>query len=112
VLIEGVAFDIHDLRKLPFSPAFVTKVLASFRGSGILRRVSTRKYLFTDSFVGIVKDEVLRKTPRSGLMQFPAMMVFDMCGIESWSERDLEHFTKRLRQHWSEACGNRKRASG
>jgi hypothetical protein len=56
VLIESVAFDTHDLRKLPFRPAFVTKVLKSLRQAGILERVNTRKYLFTDKFVGVLKD--------------------------------------------------------
>jgi hypothetical protein len=40
-------------------------------------------------------------------MQFPAMTVFDMCGIESWSESDVDLFVKRFRQHWSEALVKR-----
>ena len=108
VLIESVAFDTHDLRKLPFRSTSVTRVLRSLRDSGVLERVNTRKYLFTDGFVAILKEEILRKTPRSGLMQFPAMTVFDMCGMESWSEKDVEAFVERLRQHWTDLAGKRR----
>ena len=100
VMIEGVAFDSHDLRRLHYSSTLVTKVLRSLRQSNVLERVNARKYLFTDRFALALKQEVLGKTPRSGLMQFPSISVFDICGIESWTERDLEHFMKRLKQHW------------
>ena len=102
VLLEGVAFDSHDLRKLQYSQTLVTKVLKSLQHSGVLERVNARKYLFTDKFSGLLKEEILRKTPRSGLMQFPAMTVFDMCGIESWTESDVDHFTTRVGEHWSD----------
>jgi len=108
VLTEGIAFDVHDLKKHHFSSTLLTKVLRSLRQAGVLQRVNTRKYLFTESFSGVLREDVLQKTPRSGLMQFPAMTVFDMCGIETWSEHDLEGFAKRLRQHWEVA---RSRAS-
>lgn len=99
VLVEGVAFDSHDLRKLPFSPAFVTRVLKSLRQSGVLERVNTRKYLFTDGFVNTMKEEIMSKVPRNGLMQFPTTTIFDMCGIESWSEVEVEGFVSRLKEH-------------
>ena len=108
VLIESVAFDTHDLRKLPFNSTLVTRVLRSLRRSRVLEKVNTRKYLFTDRFAGTLKVEVLSKTPRSGLMQFPAMTIFDMCGIDSWTERDVEHFVKRLRQHWNDVAGKQR----
>ena len=101
VLLEGIAFDTHDLRRLKFSSALITKVLRSLQQSGVLQRVNTGKYLFADNFSGAMKDRILRKTPRNELMQFPSMTVFDMCGIECWTERDLEYFTRRLKQHWS-----------
>lgn len=107
VLAESVAFDTHDLRKLPFSSTLITKVLKSLRQSGVLERVNTRKYLFNEKFVGVLKEEILRKTPRSGLMQFPAMTIFDVCGIEGWTERDVEHFVSRLKQHRNEVSKKR-----
>lgn len=101
VLLEGIAFDTHDLRRLPFTSALITRVLRSLQQSGVIQRVNTGKYLFTDSFSGAMKERILGKTPRSELMQFPTMTVFDMCGIECWTERDMEHFTERLKQYWS-----------
>jgi hypothetical protein len=112
VLIEGIAFDSHDLRKLPYRPAFVTKVLKSLRQEGILERVNTRKYLFRDEFVNAVKEEIMAKVPRNGLMQFPTTTVFDMCGVESWTEREMEGFLIRFREHWKKAAENRGHATG
>jgi hypothetical protein len=100
VLTQGIAFDTQGLRKHGFSHNLVTKVLASLRQSGVLERVNPRKYLFADAFSEVLREDVLGKMPRSGLMRFPTMTVFDMCGIESWTEHDLEEFVKRLRQHW------------
>ncbi|HEV2227081.1 MAG TPA: hypothetical protein VGR56_09805, partial [Nitrososphaerales archaeon] len=96
VLTEGIAFDTGDLKKHGFSHNMLTRVLGSLRQSGVLERVNSRKYLFADSFSRILKEDVLGKTPRSGLMQFPTMAVFDMCGIETWTERDLDNFVRRL----------------
>jgi hypothetical protein len=108
VLMEGIAFDTGDLKKHGFSHNLLTKVLGSLRQSGVLEQMtrSRRKYLFADSFSRILKEDVLGKTPRSGLMQFPAMAVFDMCGIETWTEHDLDSFVGRLRQHWEVARGS------
>ncbi len=100
VLTEGVSFDSHDLRKLPFRPAHVTRVLRALLNSGVLERINAGKYLFTDEFQGLVKNEILSTTPRSGILQFPTMTVFDICGVDRWSERELEQFFKRLKEHW------------
>jgi len=103
VLIEGIAFDSHDLRKLPYRPAFVTKVLKTLREEGVLERVNTRKYLLREEFVKTVKEEIMAKVPRNQLMQFPVTTIFDMCGVESWSEQELEGFVTRFREHWKDA---------
>jgi hypothetical protein len=105
VLAEGVAFDSHDLRKLPFQPAHVTRVLRALVDSGVLTRTGAGKYLFRDEFMALVRDEILAKTPRSGILQFPSLTIFDVCGLEGWSERELEQFVRRLRDHWVELTG-------
>jgi hypothetical protein len=112
VLAEGVAFDSHDLRKLPFRPAFVTKVLMSLREAGVIERVNTGKYLFTSQFMDTMKEEILRKAPRSGLIQFPTMTVFDMCGIDGWNQSDMENFVRRLREHWKKVVPDHPHAPG
>ncbi|HEV2138031.1 MAG TPA: hypothetical protein VGR53_04260 [Nitrososphaerales archaeon] len=108
VLAEGVSFDSHDLRKLPFQPAHVTRVLRALMNSGVLERINSRKYLFSDRFLGVVKEEILGKTPRTGILQFPTMTIFDICGVEYWSERELEHFVRRLREHWLDLSGKQR----
>jgi hypothetical protein len=100
VLAEGVAFDSHDLRKLPFRPAHVTRVLRALVNAGVLTRASPGKYFFTDEFQALMKGEILAKLPRSGILQFPPMAVFDICGLETWSERELDQFVGRLKEHW------------
>ena len=108
VLTEGVFFDTHDLRKLPFSAAQVTRVLTGLQRSNVLTRVNSRKYLFTDEFLEILKQEVGRKVPRSGIARFPDVSVFDICAIEDWSEEELNRYLKTLRGHWVDASGKRK----
>lgn len=105
IMALGIAFDSHDLRKLPFQPAHVTRVLRALQNSGVLTRVTARKYLFADSFQQLLKGEILAKTPRSGIIQFPTLTIFDICGLEGWSERELEHFVRRLREHWLDLAG-------
>lgn len=100
VLAMGVAFDSHDLRKLPFQPAHVTRVLGALLHAGVLARANAGKYLFTEEFQALVKGEIMAKMPRSGILQFPAMTVFDVCGLETWSERELDQFVGRLKEHW------------
>jgi hypothetical protein len=100
VLAEGVAFDSHDLRKLPFRPSHVTRVVNSLMNSRVLTRVGARKYLLTEEFQSLLKGEILAKTPRSGIIQFPAMTVFDICGIEQWNEQEVDRFARMLKEHW------------
>ena len=100
VLTEGVFFDTHDLRKLPFSAAQVTRVLAALQKSNVLTRVNSRKYLFTEEFLALLREELRRKAPRGGIAQFPDMGIFDICGMADWSEEEVEQFAKGLRKHW------------
>jgi len=109
VLTEGVFFDTHDLRKLPFSAAQVTRVLAALQKSNVLTRVNSRKYLFTEEFLEILKGEIGHKVPRSGIAQFPDVSIFDICAIDDWSEEELHQYLKTLRGHWADI--SRKRES-
>ena len=100
VLTEGVTFDSHDLRKLPFRPSHVTRVVNSLLTSRVLTRIGARKYLLTDEFQSLLKEKILAKAPRSGIIQFPTMTVFDICGVEHWSEQEVDQFAIRLKEHW------------
>jgi len=100
VLAEGIVFDSHDLRKLPFRPSHITRVLKALLDSGVLARINARKYMFTDEFQELLKEEILEKTPRSGILQFPTMTIFDVCGLDHWGEHEFDRFVKRLKEHW------------
>ena len=101
VLLLGIAFDSHDLRKLPFRQSQVTRVVKALMDAGVLTRIGTRqKYLFTREFLGTLKEQVLQRTPRSGIIQFPVMTTFDACGVEQWSEQEFDRFVRTLREHW------------
>jgi hypothetical protein len=83
-------------------------VLRALQNSGVLTRVTARKYVFADSFQQLLKVEILAKTPRSGIIQFPTMTIFDICSLEGWSERELEQFVRRLREHWLDLTGKQR----
>jgi len=101
VLLLGVAFDSHDLRKLPFRPSQVTRVVKALLDAGVLMRIGKKqKYLFTEEFRNLLKDQVLQKTPRSGIIQFPVMTTFEVCGVEHWSEQEFDRFVRALKDHW------------
>ena len=101
VLLLGIAFDSHDLRKLPFRQSQITRVVKVLVDAGVLTRIGTRrKYLFTREFLSILKEQVLQRTPRSGIIQFPVMATFDACGVEQWSEQEFDRFVRTLKEHW------------
>ena len=101
VLLLGIAFDSHDLRKLPFRQSQITRVVKALMDAGVLTRIGTRqKYLFTREFLNTLKEQVLQRTPRSGIIQFPVMTTFDACGVEHWSEQEFDRFVRTLKEHW------------
>ncbi|MDG7016406.1 MAG: hypothetical protein JRM82_03420 [Nitrososphaerota archaeon] len=101
VLLLGIAFDSHDLRRLPFRQSQITRVVKALMDAGVLTRIGTRqKYLFTREFLNTLKEQVLQRTPRSGIIQFPVMTTFDACGVEHWSEQEFDRFVRTLKEHW------------
>ena len=104
VLLMGVAFDSHDLRKLPFRPSQITRVVNALLGEGVIARIGRRKkYLLASDFRNLLKEQVLQKTPRSGIIQFPTMTAFEVCGMEHWSELEVDRGVSGLRDHWQTA---------
>jgi hypothetical protein len=101
VMLLGVAFDSHDLRKLPFRQSHITRVVKALQDAGVITRIGKRKkYIFTERFLGILKEQVLQKTPRSGIIQFPVMTTFDACGVEHWGDQEFDRFVRALKEHW------------
>jgi len=100
-LLEGVFFDTRDIRKLPYKPALVSKVLKSLLDSNLLVKIHGRRnYILTDEFRETLKKEVRRKTPGSGIHQFPALDVFYVGGMEDWGEHEFEIYVSQMRDMW------------
>lgn len=98
LLTMGIYFKVHNLRKLPFRPAHVTRVLRALQDSGVISKFDHQIYKFTDDFLALAKDEIFKRMPRSGILQFPVMTVFDVCGLGEWDDYDFESFIRTLRR--------------
>jgi hypothetical protein len=51
ILIEGLFSDVSNLRKLPFSPALVTRVIRALQDAKVIDRISHGKYVLSDDFL-------------------------------------------------------------
>ena len=108
-LLEGVFFDTRDVRKLPYDPKLVSKVIKSLLESNLLVKIhSRRNYILTDVFRETLKKEVLRKAPSSGIHQFPALDVFYVGGMEDWGEHEFEIYVSEMREMWQRLSRSRR----
>lgn len=111
-LLEGVFFDSRDVRKLPYKPALVSKVLKSLLDSNLLVKIHGRRnYILADEFRETLKKEVRRKTPSSGIHQFPALDVFYVGGMEDWGEHEFEIYVSQMRDMWLRLSRSRRAAA-
>jgi hypothetical protein len=99
ILVEGITFEIGHLRKIPSSPALITRVLRALQDAKVIDKVSYGKYIFNDEFLRSVSVDVFPRMRRSGLIQYPAMTVFDICRMGEWSDQEFELFLHRLKDH-------------
>lgn len=100
ILIEGLSSDVHNLRKLPFSPALVTRVIRALQDVKVIDRISHGKYVLNDDFLASVSTDVLPRMRRGGI-HYPAMTIFDICGMGEWNDLDFGLFLQRLKNHRS-----------
>ena len=106
-LLEGVFFDMSDFRRHNYNKNLVTRVVKALVDSGVLKKVRDRRnYVLTEEFLGAVKEEIRRKTPASGIHQFPSVNVFDAGGIENWTEHEFELYVDEMRQLRRRLSGN------
>ncbi len=111
-LIQGVFFDPPILtRNFGSSKSMVSRVLRSLCEAGVIERIDGSKYLLKEDFKQIVKKGITSKMPRDIFLSFPDNGVYDLCGIESWSQEEIDGYTKRLKEYWaSRSKGSRKMA--
>ncbi len=109
-LLEGVFFDTKDFRRLPYQSALVTRVLRALVQSGILKKIHDRRnYVLTEEFLDTLKDQIRRKTPESGIHQFPSLNVFYVGGMENWTQHEFDAYVGEMKERWLDLSGNRKR---
>jgi hypothetical protein len=100
-LVEGVFFDTHDFRRLPYHRVLVNRVLRSMTESNVLMKIHDRRnYVLTQEFRETLRREVERKVPHSGMHQFPSLDVFYVGGLENWGEREFEVYVGAMRDLW------------
>lgn len=110
MLLQGSFFKSRGIRKPPLNRGVVTNVLKSLVDSRVIMKTSPRgKYMFTEEFLGMMKREVTRRMPRGTLVRYPDLRVFDISGVEQWTEEELEVYTRDLRRLWLSRTG---RSSG
>jgi hypothetical protein len=109
-LMEGVFFDTRDIRRLPYHKNLVTRVLTSLVESNVMMRIHDRRnYILTDEFRETLKREIHRKTPGSGIRQFPSLDVFYVGGMEDWTEHEFEIYISEMRDTWHRLSKDRDR---
>jgi hypothetical protein len=90
----------------------VSRVLKSLLDSKLLMRIHNRRnYVLTNQFRDTLKREVQRKTPLSGIHQFPSLNVFYVGGMEDWSEHEFETYLAEMREMWRRLSLDRRPAT-
>ena len=111
-LLEGVFFDTGDFRRLPHNRMLVSRVLKSLLDSNVLTRIHDRRnYVLTDEFREMLKGEVRRKAPESGIHQFPSLDVFYVGGMEDWGEHEFETYVGEMKAMWLRLSQDRRQAA-
>lgn len=101
MLIQGVFFDSRRARRLPFNRMLITRVLRSLVESRVIEKSKPRrKYVLTNEFLNAIKGDVTRTMPRKLFIHCPDAAVFEVSGIDSWSEQEFELYVKDLRKLW------------
>ena len=102
MLVEGVHFRSRSIWGLPFNKEPVRRTFGALAESGVIRKQRAKgRYLLTNTFVDAMKEDITRRMPRGVFIHYPDLAVFDICGIEKWTEEEFEVYIKRLREHWS-----------
>jgi hypothetical protein len=101
MLAQGVYFDAQSVYGLPVSKRLVTRTIRALLDAGVIGKSTTRaKYLFTDAFLEAMGREITEGMPRGNFVHYPDLSIFDVCGIGSWTEEELQVYVRRLREQW------------
>jgi hypothetical protein len=110
MLVQGVFFDSSSMKELPYNERLANRVFRALVDSGIVAKSTRRgKYLLTDEFLGAVKAVTTRGMRRQIFVPLPDLAVFDVAGIETWTEEELDIYTSKLKARWLLRSGRSKR---
>jgi len=101
MLLKGVLFDSQSIWELPFSHNRIGRTFRALIDAGVIRKSPVRgKYRLTSDFLDAMKHDITGRMPRGVFLHFPDLTVFDISGVASWTEEELERYVKRLRERW------------
>jgi len=101
MLTQGVYFDAQSVYGLPVSKRLVTRTIRALLDADVIGKSTTRaKYLFTGAFLEAMGREITEGMPRGNFVHYPDLSIFDICGIGSWTEEELQVYVRRLREEW------------
>jgi hypothetical protein len=102
LLLKGVHFDSANVRRMPLGQTSITRTLHGLIEAGIISKSPIKgKYRLTDEFVDSLKNEMTEGMPRGIFIHFPDLRIFDISGIEEWTEEELDRYTRRLKERWT-----------
>ena len=102
LLLKGVHFDSANVRRMPLGQTSITRTLRGLIEAGIISKSPIKgKYRLTDEFVDSLKSEMTEGMPRGIFIHFPDLRIFDISGIEEWTEEELDRYMRRLKERWT-----------
>ena len=102
LLLKGVHFDSASVRRMPLGQTSITRTLHGLIEAGIISKSPIKgKYRLTDEFVDSLKSEMTEGMPRGIFIHFPDLRIFDISGIEEWTEEELDRYMRRLKERWT-----------
>jgi excisionase family DNA binding protein len=110
MLVQGIHFDSQRIWRMPMGRNHVWRAFRALINSGVIEKLATvrGRYRFTEGFLEAVKRDITRGMPRGIFLHYPDLSLFDIAGMELWTEDEFEIYAKRQRAHWMLLVGQLK----
>jgi excisionase family DNA binding protein len=102
MLVQGIHFDSQSMWKMPIDRNQVWRAFRALINSGVIEKLVTIKgrYRFTQGFLEALKQDITKEMPRGVFLHYPDLGIFDISGMEYWTEDEFERYVKRQRKYW------------